>query len=287
MSIALDIALYLRDTETKDPLTLAERGVLFTLAFRVGSNSATWISQESLMLELDISERNLRDHLKKIADKGYILIKPDKKDKRKMTYTIASFLLNYHQKENRKWTKNYRRKTAGNSENTGRILPVNTGRKQPVISCTKQPTDVDKYGLSKSQNAPKAKEESNYKRKGTIYNATSVAQRQPSQQFLEFMSHYPNPEYEQSAWKEWRKQKLDSRLQEILEDIEERKRRDQKWIDGYVVNAEKYLANKQWEKPIPINPKTTRGKTSAFAEAFFPKQDKELFDEHGNIIDFG
>lgn len=110
MSIALDTALYLREQKSSDPLTLEERGVLFTLMFRVGSNPFTWISQEALAIELDVSLRQLKRHLKSLIKKSYIEEMDDPKDKRKNLYRPAEFLINYHQQQDRKPTKSYPQK---------------------------------------------------------------------------------------------------------------------------------------------------------------------------------
>ncbi len=113
MSIALDAALFLREQKESKPLTLSERGLLFTLLFRVGSNPFAWVSQETLCTELDLADSNLRTQIKKIAQKGYIEIMKDPKDKRKNLYRPAEFLINYHQIPNRTSTKKYRSKSGG------------------------------------------------------------------------------------------------------------------------------------------------------------------------------
>ena len=65
---------------------MAAKAVLFTLAFRIGSNPFSWISQKELSIELDISESNVRRHMKKIQTEGLISIQEDPKDKRKNIY---------------------------------------------------------------------------------------------------------------------------------------------------------------------------------------------------------
>src|ERR1700689_135070 len=145
MSVALDTALYIREQKLSNPLTLAERGVLFTLMFRVGSNPHTWVSQKDLCIELDITDRPLRHQLKKLEKKGLLVSMSDADDKRKNLYRPAEFLINYHQNPKKnptksypqkaRNTKKYRSKTAGTLQDTGRKQPVYTGRKQPVINC--------------------------------------------------------------------------------------------------------------------------------------------------------
>lgn len=161
MSIALDVALYLREQKLDKPLSVAERGALFTLLFRVGSNPFTWISIDSLAIELDITEKNVRNYMKSLNSKGYIQTITNPDDKRKNLYRPAEFLINYHQKTNRVQTKNYRSKSTSNSEITGRNRPVNTGRNRPLSSNKKISKSLDTLSLEGNQNLPKDTYESN------------------------------------------------------------------------------------------------------------------------------
>jgi DNA-binding MarR family transcriptional regulator len=96
MSLALDIALYTRENKI-DGLTLSDRGFLYTLAFRCGSNPFTWVTQKELAFELDIHERKIRQHISKLKKLGLIESRPDPKDKRRNITKPSQFLINYHQ----------------------------------------------------------------------------------------------------------------------------------------------------------------------------------------------
>lgn len=155
MSIALDAALFLREQKESNPLTLSERGLLFTLLFRVGSNPFSWVSQETLCIELDLADSNLRSQLKKIVDKGFIEIMKDPNDKRKNLYRPADFLINYHQLPNRTSSKKYRSKSGGNLRDTARNQAVNTARNQAVLSKKKSEETLEPPKPEKIKNFPK------------------------------------------------------------------------------------------------------------------------------------
>lgn len=97
MSLALDVALYLRDNQGKIKISPGERGVLFTLSFRIGSRSYTWVSQKSLSKELQISERNLIRYLSSLKKLKLIQQNKNSSDKRKNLYRAHKRLVNYHQ----------------------------------------------------------------------------------------------------------------------------------------------------------------------------------------------
>jgi len=97
MSIALDLGLFFRNSKTKLGLSLTQRAILFTLAFRVGSNPKTWIKQTTLAMELGIEERNVKENLAKIKPTGILLIDRQKSDARKNIYRFVDILFNYHQ----------------------------------------------------------------------------------------------------------------------------------------------------------------------------------------------
>jgi hypothetical protein len=167
MSIALDTALYLREQKSSDPLTLEERGVLFTLMFRVGSNPFTWISQESLAIELDVSLRQLKRHLKSLIKKSYLEEMDDPKDKRKNLYRPAEFLINYHQQQERKPTKSYPQKPkkkvtymTPNSERKVTYMTPNSERKVTYMTPNFEKSDlqlIDPRNKSRLIHRPKEK----------------------------------------------------------------------------------------------------------------------------------
>lgn len=158
MSISLDIALYLRDHGRRfKGLSVGDRGVLFTLAFRVGSNSTTWISQRVLSQELCIHETNLRKHLSNLEKFGLIEIKNGSKDKRKREYKIAEILTNYHQ-ASRICEKNYQAKSLGNFKSIERnhsVFLESTERNRSIISCTNTSEDIDSTKEIHQEKTPK------------------------------------------------------------------------------------------------------------------------------------
>lgn len=106
MSIALDSALYIRENEISytdkngqiHKFTASDRGYLFTIMFRVGSNPFTWISQKELAYEMDVTARPLKTALAKLVNFGLIEVDIDPKDARKNRYRPAEKLINYHDK---------------------------------------------------------------------------------------------------------------------------------------------------------------------------------------------
>ena len=172
MSIALDTALFLREQKLDKPLTAAERGLLFTLMFRVGSNPFTWVSQKDLCLEMDMCDSSLRRLLKSIEKKGLLVSMEDPQDKRKNLYRPSEFLINYHQEAKRnptksypqkqKSTKNYRSKFGGTLRNTAENSAVNTAQNSAVINCTNDSQHNESKQKKSSQNFPKDKYKTKY-----------------------------------------------------------------------------------------------------------------------------
>ncbi|HXK00737.1 MAG TPA: helix-turn-helix domain-containing protein [Buchnera sp. (in: enterobacteria)] len=167
MSISLDIALYLRDNSSSyKKLTLSDRAVLFTLAFRVGSNAYAWISQEELAKELNLTPRGLRKNLTNLINIKLITVMHGKNDKRKNLYHPADFLINYHQsrKINRPICssisgKNYRNNRSHNSQDIGTYVPIlyqDIGTDVPVILCSSTSQDNDYNKEISHKKSPKA-----------------------------------------------------------------------------------------------------------------------------------
>lgn len=98
MSLALDIGLFFRNSKTKLGLSLAARAVVFTLAFRVGTRSSTWIAPESLADECGIQRQNIFEPLSKIVATGLVLKKQSSRHKQKKIYSFTDLIKNYHQK---------------------------------------------------------------------------------------------------------------------------------------------------------------------------------------------
>ncbi len=182
MSLALDLGLFFRNSKTKLGLSLTHRGLLFTLAIRIGNNSNTWIKQDSLANEANIDERNIRENMEKIKSTGIIIVEKQKHDKRRNMYKFNQLIINYHllndeekhrahealgdeciiQKSPKLSTgsKKYQTKSSGNSKNTGQNHPLNTGQNHPVHPGPKNPADLLPRGLHDLSTFPKAKEKS-------------------------------------------------------------------------------------------------------------------------------
>lgn len=140
MSIALDIALYLRDNPSScKNISLSDRAVLFTLAFRVGSNTLAWVSQEELAKELNLTPRGLRKNLSNLIENKFITVTESQIDKRKNFYHPASFLVNYHQ--TRKIRNNCSSITHENNGNNNSYKSSDKGTIDPV-SFNDKGTDV-------------------------------------------------------------------------------------------------------------------------------------------------
>ena len=185
MSIAVDLGLFLRNSKTKLGLTLTHRGVLFTLAIRVGNNSSTWISQETLAIELGVTERNARQSMSKIKSTKIVLIEQQKIDKRKNLYSFNPILANYHQlietekalihkklgdvyqpiEQSKSHNKkpNYRSKSSSNN--------LDTGRNHPVVEVIETSETVDTSTIAGAVKSPKEKAYNN------IYNQTNRAKQ--------------------------------------------------------------------------------------------------------------
>lgn len=98
MSLALDVGLFFRNSKTKLGLTLSARAIIFTLAFRVGTRSSTWVSPDSLAEECGIQRQNIFEPLNKIVATGMVQKKQSTRHKQKKTYSFSDLIKNYHQK---------------------------------------------------------------------------------------------------------------------------------------------------------------------------------------------
>jgi DNA-binding MarR family transcriptional regulator len=97
MSLALDLGLFFRNSKTKLGLSLTQEAILYKLAFRVGTNTCTWIKQEPFAKECGIARQNLNVNLKKIEKTRILKSKTNKYDTRKNDYLFSDKIKNYHQ----------------------------------------------------------------------------------------------------------------------------------------------------------------------------------------------
>lgn len=291
MSISLDIALYLRDNGRKfKKLSLSDRAVLFTLAFRVGSNATTWISQRSLASELCIEDRNLRNHMYNLSKLGLIVIKKSKKDKRKLEYSIASFLINYHQ-ATRIVDEKYRMKSSDTLENSGRNHPVflsDTGRNHPVINSTNDIQDNDFTKENDCTNLSKA----TYINKATIKDKTKVEKKTRTScsniclsppEFLskelweEFLDHRKSIRSPMSEMAQKKAFKVLEKLKEEGQDVE-------KVVNNSIINGWKGLFPIKEITYGKVNSNTRNGGTEEFDIDAWLLKESDGRDIFGNKI---
>lgn len=77
--------------------------------------------------------------------------------------------------------------------------------------------------------------------------------------FDEFWTAYPKKVNRKGTLAKWRQRKLDKMADMILADIDRRKRRDKKWIDGYIPNPLTYINQDRWEDEITPAAEATSG----------------------------
>jgi hypothetical protein len=263
MSIALDLALLLRNSCSKFGLSVANMGVLYTLAFRVGTKSNSWISQKTLANELGIDERNLRTRLCAIAQTKIIFIKQSARDKRKDVYSFNPVFLNYHQMKTEEREKvhsklgdaqkNTGRKHPAHAQNTGRDHPLYTGRDHPVVSDAQMLEALEPRGLQENAQIAKGTYENNIKDKATdISCAKGIAHAQSIEDsFNQFWFAFPKKKDKERAKKIWIKNKLHEIKDMIISDVIERRKKDQQWqTTQFIPHASTYLNNKLWNDEI-------------------------------------
>lgn len=268
MSISLDVSLYIRDHNEELNLSAAERGVLFTLAFRIGSNPFTWISQKNLADELLMHETNLRIHVNKLVDKKLLVIEKDPKDKRKNRYRPDEKLINYHQKRRYAQidcSENYRAKSLGNLNNTERNHSVNTERNHPVINCTissETPVVIDKNDCA---NSPKEKEQIKIKSKDKIYCANDFAHAQINDSIFEqFWNIYPRKKDKNRARDIWRRKRYDEIATLIMNDVKNRISNDDAWREEkFIPHPSTYLRNERWNDDLTLRKPTSKKESGA------------------------
>lgn len=144
MSIALDFALFMRNSVTKLGLTLTNQAVGFKLSHRIGSNTDTWVDQKTLAEECDMYEQNLTKHTNALVKSKIFKWRQNPRDKRRKIYSFNPVLKNYAQMSDsekslvhKKLGDTYRHATVDKSENTSakaELILINTSAKAEVIS---------------------------------------------------------------------------------------------------------------------------------------------------------
>ena len=68
--------------------------------------------------------------------------------------------------------------------------------------------------------------------------------------FADFWSVYPKRVKKAEAKKKWKAKRLDDKADEIIADVEKRKRSDGRWLDGFVPDPTTYINGERWDDEI-------------------------------------
>lgn len=68
--------------------------------------------------------------------------------------------------------------------------------------------------------------------------------------FEEWWQHYPKKRGKEPSRKKWRQKRLDERADELIADVQKRKKRDSRWLRGYPPDPHTYLNQERWEDEI-------------------------------------
>lgn len=111
-------------------------------------------------------------------------------------------------------------------------------------------------------------------------NRQSLARRSASR-FSEFWAEYPKREGRKRAEAKWNAKNLDAKADEIIADVKRRKLSHARWLDGYVLDAVKYLGEERWTDEITpragaaaVTPSTTTPATTPAKHPLAPSETK-------------
>ena len=79
--------------------------------------------------------------------------------------------------------------------------------------------------------------------------------------FDEFWDHWPIKRNKKRAKSVWQRNKLDSLFDKLVADVENRKKNDPQWMQGYIPHCSSYLAGERW------NDENTDGKPQEYKPA--------------------
>lgn len=68
--------------------------------------------------------------------------------------------------------------------------------------------------------------------------------------FGEFWAAYPDKTGKKPSFEKWKSKRLDAIADKIVSDVNGRKARDRKWLDGFIPNPLTYLNQERWNDPI-------------------------------------
>jgi len=68
--------------------------------------------------------------------------------------------------------------------------------------------------------------------------------------FEEFWQAYPTKKGKKPCKEIWRRKKLDSMADTLIQDVQNRQQQDKKWKDGFIPNPQTYLNQERWEDEV-------------------------------------
>lgn len=191
MSLLLNLALFLRDSDHSNKFTLQEKVILYTLAGHVGKNQDWIIKQSDLMIECDLPPSTFKRHLKSLLRKKIISIhKVVTKTGRQSCYHFCPIIVDYSPLADcsQKTTTAHQRDVVGGG--TAHQRAVGIAHQRDVVPPVDNPPDP--MALSVQGDAISSKE--TYKR-NTKSNITTKASAfalpawLPQQEFDDFLEH--------------------------------------------------------------------------------------------------
>lgn len=78
--------------------------------------------------------------------------------------------------------------------------------------------------------------------------------------FERFWAAYPKKRGKAAAYNSWKTHKLESRCDDLVADVEQRKTDDTNWTDGYIPNPQTYINQERWEDELTSEVIKSNGK---------------------------
>lgn len=264
MSYLVSVALFIRKNPLNIKTTIIEKLLLYTLAGRIGQNEKTWISQEVLANEMQVSERHMRRAITKLSKLGIILIK--KVWRHNHYFLDKNMLLTGHPCP---------MKDEVSPDTQVRLEPSSpdtrvqiTGLPSPMIEQKNELQVIETKKEKTTDDAPESNKESNNKR----------IKKQSLVRFDEFWSEYPRKISKKSAIRKWTTLKCDKFADEIIRNVKARNAEEWKGKEmQFIPHPTTFLNQERWkDEPEIINHAThqrpnghTRAQTSVLNHLAF------------------
>lgn len=87
--------------------------------------------------------------------------------------------------------------------------------------------------------------------------------------FSEFWSVYPKKVKRKTCEEKWKAKRLDAIADQLIADVQNRLKHDQRWLDGFIPDPSTYLAQERW------NDEVTKPKSQASTGKFQGRTDKQ------------